>query len=420
MAKNNIIEIYAFDQEIGKLGFDLNRSASFFQYNPDFLSSARFTRMFPLLIRRIKEVQVFDRYNSKTFRSLPPPFADSLPDFFGNLVFKAWLENTNKAFNEITVLEQLCYVGKRGMGALEFMPAKKTPEGTTIDLTEIIEIVNQVLENKKSSNAQLLDTQALINIFKIGSSAGGARPKILISQNKVTGEIIPGDLAHSADYDHFLIKLSIDKDIPYSQETIEYIYYMISREAGIEMMRSWMIDEQHFATLRFDRVDGVKKHVLTACGIRGWDFEDPQVSSYENLFDLALYLELEQRDIDQLFRRMVFNLVFANHDDHLKNHAFAYDEVNDRWKLTPAYDITYSLNPLVNFTKISRALSINGKRVDIQREDINVIAEKYTISRADSIINAIQDLTAIWPQRAKEYGIPENIITTIQNSFWMK
>ncbi|SJZ36029.1 type II toxin-antitoxin system HipA family toxin [Sediminibacterium ginsengisoli] len=420
MSKNNIIEIYAFDQEIGKLGLDPDRRASYFQYNPEFLNSEKYTRIFPLLIRRIKEVQLFDRYNSNTFRGLPPPFADSLPDLFGNIIFKAWLENTHKDFNQISVLEQLCYVGKRGMGALEFAPAKKIPEGTTIDLTEIIEVVNQVLENKNNVTGQGLDTTSLINIFKIGSSAGGARPKILISQDKTTGRIIPGDLVYSNDYDHYLIKLGIDKDVSYSRETIEYVYYRMAVDAGIEMMPSRMIDERHFATLRFDRVDGRKKHILTACGMRGWDFEDPQVSAYENLFDLALYLKLEQRDIDQLFRRMVFNLVFANHDDHLKNHAFIYDEISDQWRLAPAYDITYSLNPLINFTQTSRALSINGKRTSITRADVNSIAEKYTISRADSVMTGIQDLTAAWPVYAKEYSISENVVRAIQKSYWMQ
>lgn len=420
MSKNNVIEIYAFDQEIGKLGFDPDRRASFFQYNPDFLVSGKYTGLFPLLIRRIGQVQVFDRYNNKTFRNLPPPFADSLPDLFGNLVFKAWLENMTKDIDQISVLEQLCYVGKRGMGALEYRPAKKIPKGSEINLEAMVEAIGLVLGNKKNTKGGRMDTESLINIFKIGSSAGGARPKILVSRHKKTGEIIPGDLEHSAVYDHYLIKLGIDEHIPYSQETIEYIYYLMATEAGINMMPSEMIDDKHFATLRFDRQNGHKKHVLTACGIRGWDFEDPQVSSYENLFDLALYLKLDQRDIDQLFRRMVFNVVFANHDDHLKNHAFIYDEENDRWQLAPAYDITYSLNPMVNFTKTSRALSINGKRVGITRDDMKTLAEKFTVSRPGSIIDQVQASATEWSRLGEKYGIPEKVSRLIEKSFWME
>lgn len=419
MSKNNIVELCSWDMEIGRLGFDEDRRASFFQFNPIFLKDDKYSNMFPLILKRIEQVQVFDKFNNTTFKSLPPVIADSLPDMFGNLIFKAWIENSNKGFQQISILEQLCYVGKRGIGALEYMPAKKIPEGSTINLDEITEIVRLVLENKGNIKETSLSSESLLNIFKIGSSAGGARPKILVSQHKENGTIIPGDLEHSADYNHYLIKLGIDENITYDREIIEYIYYLLTQKAGINIMPSKLIDQKHFATLRFDRIEGRKKHVLTAAGISGWDFEDPKVSSYENLFQLAGYLKLEHRQLEQLFKRMVFNVIFANHDDHLKNHAFIYDEINNTWELAPAYDVTYSLNPLINFTRSSRALSINNKRTEITRADIKTIADQFTIKKADTIINEIQSLTSEWPKLAYEYNIPTNIMEGVRKSFWL-
>ena len=417
MSKNNLISLHCFGKETGKIGFDENRNVSFFQYNPDFLKENIYPNMFPLVIKRAAPTQVFDKYNNDTFRGLPPMIADSLPDAFGNIIFKAWLENNNKDFSKISVLEQLAYVGKRGMGALEYLPSKDIPANTTINIDEITAIVKQVLENKNNTGAPALDHASLLHIFKIGTSAGGARPKILVSENKATGAIIPGDLIFSADYDHYLIKLGIDESADYSRETIEYIYYLTATAAGITMMPSKLIERKHFATLRFDRQDGKKKHALTATGLTGWDFNDPKVSSYENLFDLAIRIKVPHKDVEQLFLRMVFNLVFANNDDHLKNHSFIYDEVTDRWGLAPAYDLTYSLNPLLTYTRTSRVLSVNGKRVDIALVDVLKIADSYTIKNPKGIVERVTMAIDTWLARAKELSVPQRIIEGIMGQF---
>ena len=417
MAKNNLINLHCFNTEIGKLGFDENRNVSFFQYNPSFLSSGLYANMFPLIIRRMTQTQVFDKYNSDTFKGLPPMIADSLPDVFGNIVFKAWLESTHKGLEKIKVLEQLAYVGKRGMGALEYFPSKEVTGDATINIDEITGIVEEVLRTKGEAKEAQLNHAALLNIFKVGTSAGGVRPKILISENKQTGQIIPGDLVYSGEYDHYIIKLGITEGLSYSKEAVEYAYYLMASAAGINMMPTKMIDNKHFATLRFDRQNGEKIHTLTACGLSGFDFKDPAASSYENLFDLSVYLKVPHKDTEQLFRRMVFNLVFANHDDHLKNHSFVYDKGHDGWGLSPAYDVTFSLNPEINFSKTSRALSINGKRVGIALEDILIIADKYTIKNAKGIIKEIQDVIPLWNEKAAEVGIPDKIIASIRKDF---
>ena len=324
MAKNEIINVYCFGTEIGRLGFDENQNKSSFQFNPEFLKSNNYLNLFPKtgIIKRVSQTQLFSTFNNETFRGLPPMISDSLPDMFGNLIFKKWLESSNKNFNQISVIEQLAYVADRGMGALEYRPSKTIPKTTTIDLGEIINVLKEVMENKEDAHESNLNNEALLNIFKIGSSAGGVRPKILVSENKKTKKIIPGDLNYSSEYNHYLIKLSLDHDLGYSREVVEYCYYLTATHLGINMMPSKLIDQKHFATLRFDRQNGIKKHILTASGLTGWDFQNPKDSSYENLFDLALFLKVPHREIEQLFKRMVFNVIFCNTDDHLKKSYF--------------------------------------------------------------------------------------------------
>lgn len=417
MSKNNIISVFCFGEEIGKIGHDEDRKKSFFQYNPVFLKSGKYKNLFPLLIKRTEQVQVFGKFNSEAFRGLPPMIADSLPDLFGNIIFKTWLESKQKNFEKISILEQLTYVSNRGMGALEYKPGKAIPKNTSINIEAITDVLKKVLENKMETIGGRLETSALLNVFKIGTSAGGARPKILISEHKKSGKIIPGDLEFSEDYNHYLVKLHIDDNAGYNREIIEYCYFLTAVKTNITMMPSKLIDEKHFATLRYDRIEGYKKHILTASGMTGWDYNDPEMSSYENLFDLAIFLKLAYKEIDELFRRMIFNIVFANMDDHLKNHSFIYDEENDKWNLAPAYDLTYSLNPLINFKRSTRALSINGKRIDITLDDVLKIADKFTIKNPKGIITQVQNNIPSWEENAKKLQIPERIINAIQKDF---
>jgi serine/threonine-protein kinase HipA len=419
MAMNEIINVFCFGTEIGRLGFDEHQNKSSFQFNAEFLNSNRFLNLFPQtgIIKRTPQVQLFSQFNNDTFRGLPPMIADSLPDTFGNIIFKKWLEASNKNFGNISVIEQLAYVANRGMGALEYRPAKVIPQASTINLKEIIDVLKDVLNNKRNTNASVLNNEALLNIFKMGSSAGGVRPKVLISENIQTKEIIPGDLNNSSNYNHYLIKLSIDEDMGYSREIVEYCYYLTATHLGITMMPSKLIDEKHFATLRFDRKNGIKKHILTATGLTGWDFQSSKESSYENLFELALFLKIPRNEIEELYKRMVFNIIFCNTDDHLKNHTFIYNEIEDKWNLAPAYDLTYSLNPLINYKRVSRALSINNKRVDINIHDVLKMADTYTIKSARNVVLEIQNGISFWVQKARELRLPEEVIKNIEKDF---
>lgn len=417
MAKNQVISVYFRGLEIGKIGYDENQRKSSFQYNPTFLEMDQYKRLFPYIIRRTPNAQIFSEFEGETFRGLPPMIADSLPDYFGNIVFKEWLEATQKDLVNISPLEQLTYVGQRGMGALEFMPAKEIVSDGSIDVDAITEVVKKVLDVRESVNEKMLSDAALLNIFKIGTSAGGARPKILVSEHKETGRLVAGDLATSIDYNHYLIKLSIDEDEGYSKEKVEYIYYQIARKVGINMMDSKMVDDKHFATLRFDRLFGEKQHILTASGMTGWDFKKPEYSSYENLFKLSVDLKLPHKDIEQLYRRMVFNLVFANIDDHLKNFSFIYNSKKDRWNIAPAYDLTYPLDALKNYTRVTRALSINGKRNEINRNDLLKIADQFTIKNPNAIIDEVNLATKQFRGLSEEENIPSKAIAKIESEF---
>lgn len=417
MAKNQIVSVIFKDIEIGKMGYDENKRKSSFQFNPDFLAQNKYANLFPYIIRRVENVQVFSEYEGETFRGLPPVIADSLPDMFGNIVFKEWLEASNKSFGSISPLEQLTYVGTRGMGALEFMPNKQLPLNTSIDLQEITEIVKKVMDVKTAVSEKGLSDAALLTIFKIGTSAGGVRPKILVSENKANGGLIPGDLIFSEDYNHYLIKLAIDENQGYSKEKVEYVYYQLATKIGIEMMPSKLIADKHFATLRFDRQHGKKQHILTASGMTGWDFQKPDNSSYDNLFKLALDLKLPHKDIQQLFKRMVFNLVFANVDDHLKNFSFIYDDEKDKWNLAPAYDITYPLDALLNYTRVTRALSVNGKRANINKEDILNLAKQFTIKNPMGIVDEVLEATKHFEPLAIQQDLPLKVIEKIKSEF---
>lgn len=414
MSKNNFINVRLFGTEIGRLGYDPDQSASFFQYHPDYLASNTWKRIFPYVFRRITQVQVFKKFSGETFRGLPPMVADSLPDMFGNIIFKEWLEAQHRTLKMITPLEQLAYVANRGMGALEYLPAKDIPSDADINIQDLVEIVQKVLNKKGGTQGERLNTIALFNIFKIGTSAGGARPKVLVAECKKTKKIIPGDMVTSNDYNHYLVKLHIPTASEAYTERVEYAYYQLAIKAGITMMPSRLIEEQHFATLRFDRQHGEKIHTLTASGLTGWDFKDPEHSTYENLFRLAIDLKVPYKDIQEIFRRMVFNVVFANADDHLKNHSFMYNREADTWELAPAYDLNYPFNIELNFTQVSRALAINNKRRGITRSDLLTVADTFSIKDAKGIMDQIVDAAQSWEAVAGDLGISEKVIQAIR------
>ncbi len=416
MAANRIINVNLFGREIGRIGLQEDERRSSFQYSPEYLEGNTLRNIFPStgIIKPTKYVQMFSQFDSQTFKGIPPQFADSLPDLFGSIIFRAWLET--KEQSKINVLQQLAYVGNRGMGALEYRPSISLTEDVTLDLDEIIEVLREVMNFKQSASEQSLDHQALINIFKIGSSAGGARPKILISEHKQTGRVIPGDVEYSDAYHHYLVKLAIE-DEDYPREIIEYCYAQTLIELGVRMMESKLVEDKHFATMRYDRQGGEKQHVLTATGMTGWDYKNPTNSSYDNLFKLCSFLKIPHAQVEELYKRMVFNVCYGNIDDHLKNHSFIYNREDERWELSPAYDVTFALNPLINFKEPRRALSINGKRSQITLDDALKIADDFTIKNPLGIVKQVQACSEQLVRRLKDHAVPRAVIERMQDYF---
>jgi serine/threonine-protein kinase HipA len=416
MASNKLIEVFAFGTEIGKLGYSTDERRSYFQYHPSFLDSGKYTHLFPSIFKRHRHLQIFSQFNGTAFRGLPPMIADSLPDMFGNIIFKEWFESKGMSFDKISPLEQLTYVANRGMGALEYKPTADIPDTANVNLDEIVEVLQRVLDVKTKTSEDGLNDLALLNIFKIGTSAGGARPKILVSKHKETGALIPGDIEFSEEYYHYLVKLYVN-ETGYNREKVEYGYHLLARMAGITMMDCELVEGKHFATLRYDRQNGEKQHVLTASGLTGWDYTLPEFSSYEKLFELALGLKIPHREIRELYRRMIFNIVFANTDDHLKNHSFIYDKENDVWALGPAYDVTYPVDALHKFLNTPRALSINGKRINIMLNDVLPLAETLAIKNPKKIIQEVEDVIPEWQRISMELELPETVRISISNDF---
>lgn len=425
MINQNYIAVICFNQEIGRISMDHTFTKSYFQYNENFLNQTDPLNLFPAtgVIRKTNQVQVFSQFSGSTFRGLPPMFADSLPDDFGNTMFNQFLQTKNLSLGELSPLQQLSYVSNRGMGALEYLPAVDLSGKNEIAIDEIASLLNHILTDKKDAAFAEMNHENLLNVFKIGSSAGGVRPKIIISEHKENGLIYTGDVFTSDAYRHYIVKLDLESEAAhlkpdyFPREKVEFAYYLTAKELGIEMMESKLIDDRHFATLRFDRVAGKKKHILTATGLTGWDYKNRAVSSYENLFDLAIFLSIPRKEINQLFKRMVFNLVFANTDDHLKNHSFALDENTNTWHLTPAYDLTYAVNPFLNYSRITRAMSINGKREEIALNDLIQLADKHTILDAKTIINEVLSGIEIWEKNCTALGLSDDLIRKMKGHF---
>jgi serine/threonine-protein kinase HipA len=425
MINHDYIAVICFNQEIGRISMDHTFTKSYFQYNENFLNQTNPLNLFPEtgVIRKTNQVQVFSQFSGSTFRGLPPMFADSLPDDFGNTMFNQFLQTKNLSLGELSPLQLLSYVSNRGMGALEYLPAVDLSGKNEIAIDEIVSLLNHILTDKKDAAFAEMNHENLLNVFKIGSSAGGVRPKIIISEHKESGLIYTGDVFTSDAYRHYIVKLDLESEAAhlkpnyYPREKVEFAYYLTAKELGIEMMASKLIDDRHFATLRFDRVGGKKKHILTATGLTGWDYKNRAVSSYENLFDLALFLTIPRKEINQLFKRMVFNLVFANTDDHLKNHAFALDENTNTWHLTPAYDLTFAINPFLNYSRITRAMSINGKREEIAMNDLMQLANKHTILDAKTIIKDVLSGIEIWEKNCTALGLPDALTRKMKSHF---
>lgn len=360
------------------------------------------------------------------FKGLPGMLADSLPDNYGNQLINRWLAQQGRSENSMNPVEKLCFIGTRGMGALEFEPAtlSNTQKTFDVEVNSLVEIAHKMLSKREQFETSLQenDEQAIRNILKIGTSAGGARPKAVIAYNEETGKVKSGQTEAPKGFEHWLIKLDGVSDVQlgesYGYGRVEYAYYLMAKDCGIEMMPSKLFEENdraHFMTKRFDREGSeTKHHIQTLCAIKHYDYNEMRSFSYEQLFQAMRELRLTYPEAEQMFRRMVFNVLSRNCDDHTKNFSFLLKK-DKNWELAPAYDLCHSYRPDSEWVS-QHALSINGKRTGINRSDLLALAESVNIKKAGQVIEQVQAVVNRWPEYAESANVRPELGDAIEKT----
>lgn len=350
-----------------------------------------------------------------TFKGLPGLLADILPDKYGNQLINVWLAQQGRPVDSMNPVEKLCFIGSRGMGALEFEPTQIQGRKTAykIELDTLVDISRQMLHKREDFSTDLSkdEEEAMLDILKIGTSAGGARPKAVIAYNEQTGEVRSGQANSPKGFDHWLIKLDGVSDAQFGTSMgygrVEMAYYLMAIDCGIEMMPSKLLEENgraHFMTKRYDREGNkIRHHVQTWCAMNHYDFNDMNSYSYEQLFQTMRVLRLDYQEAEQMFRRMVFNILARNCDDHTKNFSFRMKK-DEEWTLTPAYDVCYAYDPKSIWVS-QHALSVNGKRKNQTKSDLLTIAKSMNIKKAERIIDEINGIVQNWGQYADKVGV---------------
>lgn len=367
-----------------------------------------------------------DLRNSHTFKGLPGLLADALPDKYGNALIDAWLTRQGRVTGSLNPVEMLCFIGKRGMGALEFEPPEPKTDNTAtkLEISNLVKVANDILAGRTTFSANLTahDEKGLLDILKIGTSAGGARAKAVIAYNVETGEVRSGQADAPNNFTHWLIKFDGVTDTQFGATSgygrIEMAYHLMAKDAEIEMTECRLFEENgsaHFMTRRFDREQGQGRlHVQSFCAMRHFDFNDINSYSYEQLFETMRLLALPYPQAEQVFRRMVFNVISRNCDDHTKNFSFIMDK-SGTWKLSPAFDVCHAYRPGSVWVS-QQSLSVNGKRQNITRNDLLSVAKQMNIKKADSIINHINDIVQQWEMYAEQVHVSPKLTMAIKNT----
>ncbi len=425
----NVAIVKIWGQQVGAVAWDGQTGLASFEYDTTFknlnwelsplkmpINSGRGVFSFPEL-KQGKN----DLYD--TFKGLPGLLADVLPDRYGNELINLWLAQQGRPLNSMNPVEMLCFIGTRGMGAMEFEPANfnVNKSSFSIEMDSLVDIAKKMLSQKVSfqTNLKKYDEQAIMQIITIGTSAGGARPKAVIAYNEKSGEVRSGQTIAPKGFEHWLLKLDGVSDVQLGASDgygrVEMAYYNMAISCGIDMMPSMLFEENgraHFMTKRFDREQGdIKHHMQTLCAINHFDYNSVTSFSYEQLFQTMRELSLSYADAEQMFRRMVFNVISRNCDDHTKNFAFRLKK-EGKWELAPAYDLCHAYRP--NHQWVSQhALSINGKRKDINKSDLLVIGNSIHCKRAAEIVDEIESIVMNWDRFASEVGVSKELIEAI-------
>ncbi len=402
-----------WNETVGAVAWNTEMRVASFEYDAKFL--AKNWELAPLKMpatnARGRIFSFSELKDVKTFKGLPGLLADVLPDDYGNQLINSWLAQNGRPENSMNPVEMLCFIGTRGMGALEFEPSqfKVNKRAFDIEVDSLVAITQKMLYKREGFEANLNqdEQQAMMDILKIGTSAGGARPKAIIAYNEKTGQVKSGQTNAPKGFEHWLIKLDTVSDVQFGESTgygrIEMAYYLMAKAAGIEMMECRLYEENgraHFMTKRFDREGGDQKHhIQTLCAMQHYDFNQITSFSYEQLFQTMRLLKLPYPQAEQLYRRMVFNVIARNCDDHTKNFAFRLKE-NEVWELSPAYDVCYAYRPGSDWVN-QHNLSINGKRTYITKEDLLTVGKSMSIKKANTIIQQIDAAVKKWYEFAE-------------------
>lgn len=422
-----VAEVRLWGTTIGAVSWEDGSRAARFEYDPRFVASG--IELAPLVMPLSGQVYSFPQLAIESFHGLPGLLADSLPDKFGNAVIDSWLEAQGRSRGSLNPVERLCYTGVRGMGALEYVPAigPEASPGDELEVKALVDLASRILTQREMLEVSAAD-HAMEQIIRVGTSAGGARAKAVVSWNEQTGEMRSGQTSVGGGFGHWLIKFdgvsgNRDKEALDGPRytVIEYAYYLMARAAGISMEECRLFEEgdrRHFMTRRFDRTaDGDKIHMQTLGALAHFDFNVPGAHSYEQAVGVARRVGLGQEEAEEILRRMVFNVTARNQDDHVKNVSFLMGR-DGAWRLAPAYDVTYAFNPDGIWTG-SHQMTINGKRDGIGRDDCLAAAEAMSIktSRAREILGEVTDAVSRWAVFADEAGLPEAQARSIQGQF---
>jgi serine/threonine-protein kinase HipA len=409
---------------VGAVAWDDENQLGSFEYTSNFIDKGWDIAPLKMPIRIGSQIYSFPELRAErqsvfdTFKGLPGLIADALPDKYGNQLINVWLAQQGRPIDSMNPIEKLCFIGSRGMGALEFEPnvIEGSNKAYNIEVSTLVEVTQKMLQERTlfDTNFSKEETKGMLDILKIGTSAGGARPKAVIAYNKNTAEVKSGQTNAPKGFEHWLIKLDGVSDAQFGESLgygrIEMAYYLMALDSGIEMMESRLLEENgraHFMTKRYDRENGnIRHHVQTWCAMSHFDFNDMTSYSYEQLFQTMRVLGLDYQDAEQMFRRMVFNVLARNCDDHTKNFSFRLKK-DEFWTLAPAYDICFAYDPQSIWVS-QHALSINGKRKAQSKEDFMTIAKSMNIKKAERIIAEINAVIKNWTEYANRVGVEKD------------
>ena len=421
---NTTAEVYLWGTRVGIIHQDIDRPYASFEYDQQFLNSG--IELSPIMMPLKNVVYEFPMLVGEPFYGLPGLVADSLPDDFGNKVIKQWLAMNGRTIEEFTAIDRLCYTGKRGMGALEYVPAQFDVRDINekINVAEMIKFASYVLEQREAIHLSAEEELAYSQLVQVGTSAGGARAKALIAWNSETNEIKSGQLEPEEKFDYWLMKFdNVSKNGDHGVEDapeytlIEYAYYLMAIAAGIEMNESRIYTGDcgnHFMTKRFDREYGKKIHMQSLGALAHISYKEPGLCSYEMAAQYMREIGLDNKEIEQFYTRMVFNCIAVNQDDHVKNISFLMDR-NGKWRIAPAYDITFAYNSTNKWLRVHQ-MTINGKDTGIALEDLLEAGGNMGLKRKScrDIIDRVSKTVSDFEEYANRAKIREKTYRTIR------